>query len=52
MASENEDFGPGLGSVVVIGLLTLALGMALGGVSLVTQQVTVFIEDHHGATTG
>ena len=42
MASEKEDFGPGLGSVVLIGLLTLALGMALGGVSLVTQQVTVF----------
>ena len=41
MARKDEDYGPGMGGVVLSGLITLCIGMMLGGFSLVTQKVDV-----------
>lgn len=41
MARKDEDYGPGMGGVVLSGLITLLIGMVLGGFSLVTQKVDV-----------
>ncbi len=39
MSTQNEDFGPGLTPAILLGILTLLLGMALGVASLVSQPV-------------
>jgi len=45
MAGKDEDYGPGMGGVVLSGLITLIIGMTLGGFSLVTQKVDVLTRD-------